>query len=248
VSPEGLARPSWRREATGENELPRPVAALLANGELARLVLASLLSAGFTVECLNDVSSPALHNGDRRPVVFLLEYGMKQPDTVAFCRAVRTDPAYSQAAILFLARNTSEADRVAGLEAGADAYLAMPFAARELIAHINAVVRSYARRNERESLAVGEIEVNVAGMSATVAGNAVPLSISEFRLLEFFCRNVGRAVSRDKLLQIISKNARVGRRAVDVYIRRLRKKIEPNPAQPSYLKTVRGIGYRLDGG
>lgn len=243
-----MARHSWRRETPGQSELPRPVAAMLANGELARLVLPSLLSAGYAVESLNDVSSPSLRNGNRRPVVFLLEYGMKQADTVAFCRAVRADPAYSQAAILFLARNTNEADRVAGLEAGADAYLAMPFAARELIALMKAVVRSYARRNERECLAVGEIEVDVAGMSATVAGQAVPLSISEFRLLEFFCRNVGRAVSRDQLLQIISKNARVGRRAVDVYIRRLRKKIEPNAAQPSYLKTVRGIGYRLDGG
>jgi two-component system phosphate regulon response regulator PhoB len=134
------------------------------------------------------------------------------------------------------------------LEAGADAYLAMPLAARELIAQVKAVVRSYARRQERESLAVGRIEIDVRGMSAKVAGQPVPLSISEFRLLEFLCRNSGRAISRDQLLQVVSKSGSVGRRAVDVYVRRLRKKIEYNPAEPTYLKTVRRVGYRLDGG
>jgi DNA-binding response OmpR family regulator len=225
-------------------DLPRPVVALLAGAETEKVVLPALWKEGYAVECLRDHAMPA--GEERRPSIFLLEYGLKNPDTLSFCRAIRGDATYASAAVLFLARNLREADRVLALEAGADACVAMPLTARELDVQIKAVVRSYGRRHEHESLVVGKIEIDVRAMLAKVAGRRVSLSLSEFRLLEFLCRKRGCAVSRDELLQIISKNARVGRRAVDVYIRRLRKKIEDDPARPAYLNTIRGVGYRLD--
>lgn len=227
-------------------EVPRPVAGLLAAAEMAKAVLPVLWNEGYAVECFHENGAIAGGPKDRRPSIFLLEYGLKNPDTLAFCRAIRADAACMSAAILFLARNATEADRVLTLEAGADACIAMPLTARELSAQIKAVVRSYGRRHERESLVVGKIEIDPRAMLANVGGRRVSLSLSEFRLLEFLCRNRGSAISRDQLLQVISKNAQVGRRAVDVYIRRLRKKIEDDPARPAYLYTIRGVGYRLD--
>lgn len=225
---------------------PRPIAALLAGAELAKVVLPVLGNQGYAVECLQGQEAIGSNSEGRRPSLFVLEFGLKNPDALAFCRAIRSDTAYAAAAVIFLARNATEADRVLTLEAGADACVAMPLAARELSVQIKAVVRSYRRRYENESLVVGEIEIDVRAMLAKVAGRRVSLSLSEFRLLEFLCRNRGCAISRDQLLQVISKNARVGRRAVDVYIRRLRKKIEDDPARPAYLNTIRGVGYRLD--
>lgn len=244
MSAANAANRSQTNEDVLKKDLPRPVAALVAGAETAKVVLPALWKEGYAVECLHDHAMPA--GEERRPSIFLLEYGLRDPDTVAFCRAIRADAAYASAAVLFLTRNLKEADRVLALEAGADACVAMPLTARELDVQIKAVVRSYGRRHEHESLVVGKIEIDVRAMLAKVAGRRVSLSLSEFKLLEFLCRRRGCAVSRDELLQIISKNARVGRRAVDVYIRRLRKKIEDDPARPAYLNTIRGVGYRLD--
>jgi two-component system phosphate regulon response regulator PhoB len=224
------------------------VAVLMSGEELARHVQPALSAAGYVVEHCSNASLPRDLWREHHPVVVLLEFNARHTETVALCRSLRSDQVFAKAAIVLLAERPTEMDRVIGLEAGADAYLAMPFAGRELLAIVKAVRRSYSSRAEREQLSVGEIEVDVRGMFVKVAGEPVVLSITEFRLLEFLCRNLGRAISRDQLVQIVSKNARAGRRAVDVYMRRLRKKIEHDPAQPRYLKTVRGMGYRLDSG
>jgi DNA-binding response OmpR family regulator len=246
VSGEPLARQSARAEA--QSEFAKPAVVLRGNEELARVVEPTLLGAGYSVERLPN-SPPDLERlRERRPIAFLLEFGVHRADVAAVCRTLRSQPAFSKVAIILLAAEANEPDRVFGLEAGADAYLAMPFAARELIALIKAILRSYARRSEGERLAVGDIEIDVPAMAAKVRGEPVPLSITEFRLLEFLCRNSGRAISRDQLVQVISKNAHVRKRAVDVYVRRLRQKIEVEPAQPAYLKTVRAVGYRMDSG
>jgi DNA-binding response OmpR family regulator len=245
VSAEGLARQPHRDEADMLNETVAPIAMLRADGELLRVVQPALLAAGYVVEIDEQPLSALDRLQDRPPVVFLLQFGAKHSDAPALCRSLRAHPAFAKAAIILLATELDEADRVLGLEAGADAYLAMPFAGRELIAQIKAVLRSYARRTQREYLMVDDIEVDIAAMSVKVAGRPVSLSITEFRLLEFLCHNPGRAVSRDQLVHIISKNPQAGRRAVDVYVRRLRQKIESEPSQPRYLKTVRGVGYRL---
>jgi DNA-binding response OmpR family regulator len=235
-------------QGTGQHGSGRQVAVLMSGAELARHVQPVLSAAGYLVEYCSDASFPHDQWRERHPVVFLLEFGVSHAETVALCRSLRSDHVFAKAAIVLLAERPTETDRVMGLDAGADAYLAMPFAGRELLAIVKAVRRSYESRADRERLSVGDIEVDVRGMFVKVSGEPVLLSITEFRLLEFLCRNLGRAISRDQLVQIVSKNARAGRRAVDVYMRRLRKKIERDPAQPRYLKTVRGIGYRLDSG
>ena len=245
MSAEGLGRHTARAESEMPHEGIAPIAVLRADGELVRLVQPALLAAGYTIESDEQALSALDGLHDHPPAVFLLQFGGKHNDAPALCRSLRSRPAFSKAAIILLATQMDETDRIVGLEAGADAYLAMPFAARELIAQIKAILRSYARRAQREYLSVEDIEVDVAAMSVKVGGRPVTLSITEFRLLEFLCHNPGRAVSREQLVQIISKNPQAGRRAVDVYVRRLRQKIESEPSQPRYLKTVRGVGYRL---
>src|SRR5215475_4383002 len=245
MSAEGLARQTNRSEADTFNENIAPLAMLRADAELARIVQPALLAAGYAVESDEQALGALDRLQEHPPVVFLLQFDVKHHDTPSLCRSLRAHPAFAKAAIILLATELDEADRVLGLEAGADAYLAMPFAGRELIAQIKAVLRSYTRRSQREYLLVDDIEVDVAAMTVKVAGRPVTLSITEFRLLEFLCHNPGRAVSRDQLVLIISKNPQAGRRAVDVYVRRLRQKIELEPSQPRYLKTVRGVGYRL---
>jgi two-component system phosphate regulon response regulator PhoB len=204
------------------------------------------MQAGYSVHLGHAAALPLEEFDDRKPVAFLLEFGPGQGDRLVLCRRLRSHPAFSSAAIIFLCLRAEESDRISGLEAGADAYLAGPFAARELVTTLKAVLRSYARRSEGERLSVGEIEIDLAAMSVKVAGQPVALSMTEFRLLEFLSRSVGRAVTRDQLLQVVSSNPRIGKRAIDVYVRRLRKKLEREPAQPRYLKTMRGVGYRLD--
>ncbi|MCI0348700.1 MAG: response regulator transcription factor [Acidobacteriales bacterium] len=224
MSAEGVVRSARGVDKESRPDLAPTVVALGNDGELARLLQPALVGAGYTVESLDQFSSlDGLQ--DNPPAVFLLEYGIQQNNTIVLCRAIRSHPAFAKAAILLLAKEADEADRVLGLEAGADAYLAMPIAPRELLAQIKAVLRSYSRQAEREHLSVANIEVDVPAMLARVSGRAVTLSITEFRLLEFLCRNAGRAVSRDQLVKIVSKNGLAGRRAVDVYVRRLRQKI-----------------------
>jgi DNA-binding response OmpR family regulator len=233
-------------DADADAEMVRLTVALRADGEMARLVEPALIGAGYAVEWFEQAEGLNRFQ-EHPPAAFVLEFGVRYADTVSLCRTIRTHPVFAKVAIVLLATEADEADRVLGLEAGADTYLAMPFAGRELIAQVKAVLRSYARRVERERLQVADIEVDIAAMVARVGGRQVSLSITEFRLLEFLCRNAGRAVSREHLVQVISKSPHAGRRAVDVYVRRLRQKIEMEPSQPQYLKTVRGVGYRLSG-
>ena len=245
MTAEGLARHASQAGPEAHNDSVVPVAMLRADGELVRFVQPALLAAGYSIESDEQTLLALDRLQDHPPAVFLLQIGSQYTDTTAVCRSLRSHAAFAKAAIILLATRLDETDRVVGLEAGADVYLAMPFAARELIAQIKAVLRSYARRSQREYLSVDEIEIDVAAMTVKVSGRPITLSITEFRLLEFLCQNPGRAVSRDQLVQIISRNPQAGRRAVDVYVRRLRQKIESDPSQPRYLKTVRGVGYRL---
>jgi DNA-binding response OmpR family regulator len=245
MSAEAVARNSSQAGEEAHSNNATPLAMLRAEGELVRFVQPALLAAGYAIDSETQTFEALDRLQDHPPSVFLLQIGSQHSDATALCRWLRSHPVFAKAAIILLATQLDETDRVVGLEAGADVYLAMPFAARELIAQIRAVLRSYQRRTEREYLSVDEIEIDVAAMTVKVSGRPVTLSITEFRLLEFLCHNPGRAVSRDQLVQIISRNPQAGRRAVDVYVRRLRQKIESDPSQPRYLKTVRGVGYRL---
>ena len=162
------------------------------------------------------------------------------------CRALR---AGSSVPIIMLTARDSEVDKVVGLELGADDYVTKPFSHRELVARIRAVLR---RRAEPEAgptteLAAGPVRMDVDRHLVTVDGEPVPLPLKEFELLELLLRNVGRVLTRQQLIDRIWGSDYVGdTKTLDVHVKRLRAKIEPEPGRPVHLLTVRGLGYKFD--
>jgi DNA-binding response OmpR family regulator len=150
--------------------------------------------------------------------------------------------------VIFLTAKSGEADRVLGLELGADDYIPKPFSPRELVARVKAVLRRFERPLAPEITRHGELIVDSGAMTLTVRGQQIETTATEFRLLEYLARHPGRVFTRDQLLDAVWRDtAYVTPRSVDVYVRRIREKIEVDPEQPLFLRTVRGAGYKFEG-
>jgi two-component system response regulator RegX3 len=162
------------------------------------------------------------------------------------CRQLRSRSAVP---IIMLTAKDSEIDKVVGLELGADDYVTKPYSARELVARIRAVLR---RRGEAEVptepvLEAGPVRMDVERHVVAVDGEAVALPLKEFDLLELLLRNAGRVLTRMQLIDRVWGSDYVGdTKTLDVHVKRLRAKIEPDPANPRFLLTVRGLGYKLE--
>lgn len=162
------------------------------------------------------------------------------------CRALRQK---SNVPVIMLTARDSEVDKVVGLELGADDYVTKPFSSRELVARIRAVLR---RRGEPEELAppaleAGPVRMDVDRHVVTVNGASVQLPLKEFDLLELLLRNAGRVLTRGQLIDRVWGADYVGdTKTLDVHVKRLRAKIEPDPSSPQYLVTVRGLGYKFE--
>jgi two-component system response regulator RegX3 len=162
------------------------------------------------------------------------------------CRQLRTK---SSVPVIMLTAKDSEIDKVVGLELGADDYVTKPFSHRELVARIRAVLR---RRGEVEepataTLEAGPVRMDVERHVVTVNGGSVPLPLKEFELLELLLRNAGRVLTRMQLIDRIWGADYVGdTKTLDVHVKRLRSKIEPDPGNPRFLVTVRGLGYKFE--
>jgi len=149
--------------------------------------------------------------------------------------------------IIFLTARGSESDRVSGLEIGADDYITKPFSPRELVARVKAVLRRFERPLHPAKISAGEIEIDSGAMTVVVRGARVETTATEFRLLEYMARHSGQVFTRDQLLDAVWRDRQyVTERSVDVYVRKLREKIEQQPDSPEYLRTVRGAGYRFE--
>jgi len=152
--------------------------------------------------------------------------------------------------IIMVTAKDSEIDKVVGLELGADDYVTKPFSSRELVARIRAVLRRRGPETGATSetaLAAGNIKMDVDRHVVTVDDRAVKLPLKEFELLEVLMRNAGRVLTRGQLIDRVWGSDYVGdTKTLDVHVKRLRSKIEPNPAEPSVLVTVRGLGYKLE--
>jgi two-component system response regulator RegX3 len=166
------------------------------------------------------------------------------------CRVLRQrSSAGARVPVIMLTAKDSEIDKVVGLELGADDYVTKPFSSRELVARIRAVLR---RRSEPEDLApatleVGPVRMDVERHVVSVRGGAVSLPLKEFELLELLLRNSGRVLTRMQLIDRIWGADYVGdTKTLDVHVKRLRSKIEPDPSAPRHLVTVRGLGYKFE--
>jgi two-component system response regulator RegX3 len=164
------------------------------------------------------------------------------------CRALR---ARSNVPIIMLTAKDSEIDKVVGLELGADDYVTKPYSARELVARIRAVLRRRGDAAEAPPpdgvLEAGRVRMDVERHVVAVDGEPVPLPLKEFDLLEYLLRNAGRVLTRGQLIDRVWGSDYVGdTKTLDVHVKRLRAKLEPDPANPTYLLTVRGLGYKLE--
>ncbi|HEY5114072.1 MAG TPA: response regulator transcription factor [Nakamurella sp.] len=151
--------------------------------------------------------------------------------------------------VIMVTARDAEIDKVVGLELGADDYITKPYSTRELIARIRAVLRRGVEAEDPGSpvLQAGPVRMDVDRHVVSVHGDPVPLPLKEFDLLEYLIRNAGRVLTRGQLIDRVWGSDYVGdTKTLDVHVKRLRAKIEPDPAAPRYLITVRGLGYKLE--
>ncbi|MGI9064126.1 MAG: winged helix-turn-helix domain-containing protein [Pseudonocardiaceae bacterium] len=185
-------------------------------------------------------------NGADIVLLDLMLPGMSGTDV---CKQLR---ARSAVPVIMVTARDSEIDKVVGLELGADDYVTKPYSARELIARIRAVLRrggddAEAALGGPAVLAAGPVRMDVERHTVTVASTEVALPLKEFDLLEYLLRNVGRVLTRGQLIDRVWGADYVGdTKTLDVHVKRLRAKIEPDPSAPQYLVTVRGLGYKYD--
>jgi len=215
--------------------------------DISRLVRHHLEADGFSVKVFPTGSTVIAESERQRPSVFILDIMVPGKDGLELCRQIRQTQSLAMTPVIFLTAKSGEADRILGLELGGDDYIPKPFSPRELVARVKAVLRRFERPMAQSPLRVGEIEIDPGAMTLTVGGKPVTTTATEFRLLEYFARHSGRVFTRDQLLDSVWRDtAFVTPRSVDVYVRRIREKIEPDPENPRYLRTVRGAGYRFE--
>jgi DNA-binding response OmpR family regulator len=213
--------------------------------EIVRLVRDYLERAGFAVSTAGDGES-ALRAAHRdRPDIVVLDLGLPGLDGLDVARELRRD---GEVPIIMLTARTEEADRVAGLELGADDYVPKPFSPRELVARVRAVLRrSDSARTQGDVVRAGALVLDAARMETTVDGRLVDdLTPTEFALLLHMARQPGRVFTRAQLLDAVHGVAVESyERAIDAHVKNIRRKIEADPRAPRRLQTVFGVGYRV---
>jgi two-component system response regulator RegX3 len=179
--------------------------------------------------------------------IVLLDLMLPEMSGTEVCRQLRTR---SHVPIIMVTARDAEIDKVVGLEIGADDYVTKPYSPRELVARIRAVLRRNAPdvvEVATPTLSAGPVRMDVERHVVSVSGAAVPLPLKEFELLELLLRNAGRVLTRGQLIDRVWGADYVGdTKTLDVHVKRLRSKIEPDPGQPRFLITVRGLGYKFE--
>ena len=180
------------------------------------------------------------------PSLIVLDLMLPRLDGIQVCRAVREE---SDVPIVMVTARVAEADRLAGLDLGADDYITKPFSPRELAARVRAVLRRTARggaENDAPNLSYGQVVVDPATRAARVGSTQISLTPTEFRLLAMFLRQPGRVFTREQIIdEVFGYDFDGFDRTVDAHVANLRRKVEPNPRQPQYLHTVYGVGYKF---
>jgi two-component system OmpR family response regulator/two-component system alkaline phosphatase synthesis response regulator PhoP len=219
---------------------------------IRELVCLHLHHEGYACDAEAD-GSRALERAQAEPYdLMVLDVMLPGLDGLSLCRAIRNGPLNADVPILMLTARREEADKVVGLESGADDYLTKPFGVRELVARVRALLRRPRRvvperaEADHQLVQIHGIEIDVPKRRVSVQGRDVELTDQEFRLLHLMATHAGIVFSRDALLRKVWRgDTFVTGRSVDTLIKRLRRRIEPDPANPRYLLTVWGVGYKF---
>lgn len=227
--------------------LRNPIFVVEDDADISRLLRHHLENAGYAVRAFPSVTGVISAAFAGRPILFLLDIMLPGRDGLDLCREIRSSSALAGVPVIFLTAKAGELDRVLGLELGADDYITKPFSPRELVARVKAVLRRFERMLPTVRLEAGDLVIDTSSMTLTVRGEPVTTTATEFRLIEYFARHAGRVFTREQLLDAVWRDtAFVTPRSIDVYVRRLREKIERDPEQPLMLRTVRGAGYKFE--
>jgi phosphate regulon transcriptional regulator PhoB len=215
--------------------------------DLVKLLKYNLEKEGFRVNHASNGSVVLAEVRRNEPDLIILDLMLPGMDGLEICRQLRRLERYLSLPILILTARGEEADRVVGLEIGADDYMTKPFSMRELIARVRALLRRREQASpNRAAVQHHNLTIDPTAHTVRVRGGIVELSALEFRLLHYLASHPGMVFSRDQLLDRVWGNERsVTPRSVDVYVRRVREKIEALPQEPTYVQTVHGVGYRF---
>jgi DNA-binding response OmpR family regulator len=211
---------------------------------IARLVRDYLEQAGFAVILAGDGDAALRQARAAKPDLVVLDLGLPGRDGLDVTRELRRA---SDVPIIVVTARGEETDRIVGLELGADDYVVKPFSPKELVARVRAVFRrTESRQEDAEVLRVAGVEIDVPRMRVTIDGRAIDLTATEFQLLATLAREPGRVFTRGQLLDALHGVAFESyERAIDAHVKNIRRKIEPSPAAPRYIRTVYGVGYRF---
>jgi len=213
---------------------------------IVKLVRDYLERAGLAVLTARDGETALAVARREQPDLIVLDLMLPGVDGLDVCRRLRQE---SGVPIIMLTARVEEADRVVGLELGADDYVTKPFSPRELVARVRATLRrAEGQVGPATVIRAGDVELDTAALAATVGGEPVDLTPTEFHLLAALARQPGRIFSREQLLEAVHGVAFEGYdRSIDSHVKNIRRKLEPDPHRPRYIQTVYGVGYRFDG-
>jgi two-component system phosphate regulon response regulator PhoB len=231
---------------------------------VARVALDHLEREGLTIRMLSTGTDVIQRVAQLNPSLIVIETTISKRRALELCRGIRFVQSLARAPVILLAANASEEERVFGLESGAEDYITESSSGREVVARVRAVMRRFARQELQSgtpqlsppflqslvgtltpTIRRGDIEIDPTAMKISVRGTEIVTTALEFRLLYYLVHNQARVFSRDQLLDAVWGTQFVELRSVDACVRRLRRKIEPDPLRPMYLKTIRGAGYCL---
>lgn len=217
---------------------------------LVELVSYNLEKENFDVICTGDGEEALVLAVEEKPDLVILDWMIANLSGIEVCRRLRRAPATANLPIVMLTARAEEADRIRGLETGADDYITKPFSPRELVARIRALLRRLRPALLGGSLEYAGISMDTSAHKVVRDGHVVQLGPTEFRLLRHFLEHPGRVFSREQLLDAVwGRDVYVEQRTVDVHIRRLRKAVNATPGGeelPDVIRTVRSAGYALD--
>ena len=215
--------------------------------DLTELVAFNLKGRGFLVETLNNPNAAIGVARTFLPDLVILDVMMPDISGIQLCRMLRADPALKNIPVIFLTAKAAEADRIQGLETGADDYICKPFSTKELILRVESLLRRASNPPRQaaaaETLAAGKITLDAVRHQVSVAGNEIELTAIEFKLLQLLMSRRGRVQTREHLLTSVwNYETEIETRTVDTHVRRLREKLG---AEADWIETIRGIGYRF---
>jgi two-component system alkaline phosphatase synthesis response regulator PhoP len=212
---------------------------------IVKLARDYLEQAGFRVLSAGDGTTAMAAARTERPDLIVLDLNLPGTDGLDVCRMLRRE---SDVPIIMLTARVDETDRLIGLELGADDYILKPFSPRELVARVRTVLRRVQGSVIQPGLLrAGDLEINLEGRNLTRAGEAIQLSRIEFNLLTILAQHPGQVLTRAQLLERLHGYAFEGYdRSIDAHIKNLRRKLEPDPAEPYYILTVYGVGYKFN--